>query len=354
MSTKSKVSGDSPPTLRSFGEHLSELRGRLAWIALTLILASAFAYAFSSQLVTIVLSPIGDQKLVYLTPAGGFAFIFQIIIYAGMLLTLPFAIYHLYKFISPALPHGKGFTSIKVVVFSSLLMIAGASFGYFAAVPAALQFLNAFAGDFVQANLTADSYLNFLVAYVLGLGLLFQLPLLLILWNWIEPFKPGGLLNTQRFVLVGAFVAAALITPTPDVVNQCLIAVPIIVVYQLGVVSVYMMNRKARSKKISKQRIQSAPQEPRYRPQQNLDKPVFSHHFFSEQPLPQPAAKVIDHSNHKALDGFTPSPKVHVASLQPVKHRSQRRPLPVLRRPASVTRSAPSRAQRSIDGFTFV
>lgn len=353
MSTKSKVNKASQPTLRSFGEHLSELRGRLAWIALTLIVASAFAYAFSAQLVTVVLSPIGDQKLIYLTPAGGFAFIFQIILYAGMLLTLPFAIYHLYKFISPALPQGKGLMGIKVVIFSSVLMLAGASFGYFVAVPAALHFLNAFAGDFIQASLTADSYLNFVVAYVFGLGLLFQLPLLLMLWNWVEPFKPGGLLNTQRFVLVGAFVAAAVITPTPDVINQCLIAVPIIVVYQFGVVSVYFMNRKARSKNISKQRIRSTSEEPAYRSLEHLDKPVFSHHFFSEQPLPQPVTEAVVHSDHKALDGFVSPPKTSAMSPRPLKQRGQqRRPLPVLRRPA--THMAPSRAQRSIDGFTFV
>lgn len=244
MSTKKFNNSDEKPALKSFADHLGEMRTRLAWVALVFIVASALAYNVREQLVSIVLSPIGHQKLVYLTPAGGFAFIFQISMYAGLLATAPIAIYHLYRFISPALPGHMRRKSVQIVLASSVLLLLGVSFGYYVAIPAALQFLTTFGGDFVTANLTADSYLGFVIAYLLGLGLLFQLPLLLVLWNWVQPLKPGGLLASQRYVVVGSFIAAAMITPTPDALNQCLIAVPIVGIYQIGVVAVYLINRR--------------------------------------------------------------------------------------------------------------
>lgn len=125
-----------------------------------------------------------------------------------------------------------------------VLMTAGVCFGYFVAIPAALAFLTAFAGDFVSPSLTAESYISFVVAYLVGLAVLFQLPLFLIMWNWISPIKPGGLFDSQRFVIGFAFIAAAIITPTPDVVNQATVAIPIIGVYQIGVISVFFTNRR--------------------------------------------------------------------------------------------------------------
>ena len=363
MSTKKHSKSAQEPALKSFADHLGELRGRLAWVALVLIVASALAYYVREQLVSVVLSPIGDQQLVYLTPAGGFAFIFQITLYAGMLVTAPVAIYHLYKFVAPALPGHVRQRSIGVVLSSTLLMVAGVTFGYFVAIPAALHFLTTFAGGFVQPNLTADSYLSFVVAYLLGLGLMFQLPLLLVFWNWVQPFKPGGLLSTQRYVLVGGFIAAAMITPTPDVLNQCLIAVPIIGIYQLGVVAVFVMNRRQQKR---------TPVRPAV-PMRALDdvdvplwteftRPVSSH--ASQRPRPvaavpaapsvkkvpaSPAIKPSGQGVAASLDGFRPSRRT-VLDV-PARHnavKSAPRQMPV--RPLSPQLR---RSQTSIDGFAF-
>ena len=129
-------------------------------------------------------------------------------------------------------------------------MIGGISYGYFIAVPAALHFLMEFAGDAVTPNLTAESYLSFFLAYTGGLALLSLLPLLLIFWHWISPLTPGGLLKSERWIVVFAFVAAALVTPTPDVVNQAMIAGPVIGLYQLGVFAV--LGAIGRSRKAAK------------------------------------------------------------------------------------------------------
>lgn len=356
MSTKKPSNSASAPAVKSFADHLGELRTRFAWVALVFIVASALAYNVREQLVSIVLAPIGHQKLVYLTPAGGFAFIFQISMYAGMLVTAPIAIYHLYKFVSPALPAHMSRMSVRIMFVATLLLVLGVSFGYFVAIPAALQFLTTFGGDFVTANLTADSYLSFVVAYLLGLGLLFQLPLLLVIWNWIQPFKPGGLLSTQRYVLVGSFIAAAMITPTPDALNQCLIALPIVAIYQLGVVAVFFMNKRQRPYAPSHVTLarHGAPgaMQVSLEPLEVVDvSPVATAAAFSPVPLmiPQPVRQ--QHRPRNSIDGFA---RVRSSSVGvPVRTTrigaSTGRPLV-----ARTTRSQISQRQASVDGFGFI
>lgn len=232
----------------AFGDHIKELRSRIFWVALLFLATSALAYQYREILVHLVLSPLGDQKLIYLNPAGGFSFIFQITMYAGAIVTAPFLVFQLYKFVLPALPKAARKHAALVFLSAFGLMVSGVLFGYLVAVPSALQFLTTFAGDYVDASLTADSYLNFILAYVAGLGILFQLPLLLIFWHWIKPLTPKELLNSQRFMLVFVFIAAAIITPTPDIVNQLLIAGPILAIYQVGVVAVLLMIRSSKKK----------------------------------------------------------------------------------------------------------
>lgn len=351
MSTRATSKPKRQTSHKTFGDHIGELRFRLTWVAIVFMVASGLAYYWRQPLIDLVLAPLGDQKLMYLTPAGGFAFIFQITMYAGAVVTAPLLVYHLYRFVKPALPPRATRYSLRILFVSVALMLGGVAFGYFVAVPAALQFLTSFAGDFVIASLTADSYLNFIMAYVVGLGILFQLPLLLVFWNWISPLGPGKLLDSQRFVILFAFIAAAMITPTPDVVNQSLVAGPIIAIYQFGVVAVYIMNRRQR-RQAGDQRasapIQTTSRTPTvpkvaYPTKKILDvsRPVPG----AGQPISEPAQttltpKVVTSTSSRpvarprSIDGFMP----------PAGSRSSRLTAPT--RPAVVQRPIP-RLQRS-------
>lgn len=235
----------------TFLEHIFELRNRLFWIVAVLIITSSIGFHFKDFLVDFIVAPLHGEKLIYLTPGGGFSFIFTVCLYFGALLTIPVIIYHLYRFLQPVLAKTSRRFIVGIVLLSALLAAAGAVFGYMVAIPAAISFLTTFAGDAVAPSLTAESYLGFVVMYLLGLAALFQLPLLLFIFDHVRPFPPGALLSSQRFVIVGSVVAAALITPTPDVVNQMIVAGPIIVVYQLGAIAVYI-RRKSASRKRSK------------------------------------------------------------------------------------------------------
>ncbi|HCR55946.1 TPA: twin-arginine translocase subunit TatC [Candidatus Saccharibacteria bacterium] len=292
----------------TFGDHIKELRTRLFLVAGVFFVLSLIAYAIRDVLIEVVLSPIGHQKLIYLNPTGGFNFIFSVTMYAAAVVVMPFLLFQVYQFVKPTLPAKARRYSVPVFLVATVLMCSGVLFGYFVAVPSAIHFLNTFAGDYVEASLTADSYLNFFMAYVAGLGLLFQLPLILLFWNWISPIQKGGLLNSQRYVIAGAFIVAAMITPTPDAVNQAMVAGPIIVIYQLGVIAVFNMNRRAR--KAAKKQQVNTKDDARPVAKQSVVTAVQPVTRSSTAPRPV-AATVVNKPKVKRFSDIQPSPSTH-------------------------------------------
>ena len=326
---------------KRFSDHIGELRRRVFFVALAFIVASSLVYNYHDQLVQLIMAPLDGQKLIYLTPGGGFNFIFQVSLYAGIIATAPMLIYQIYGFIRPALPARAQRSAVKVVIIAFLLMLCGVAFGYFVAVPSALTFLSNFAGSDIAPNLTADSYLSFFLAYLAGLGVLFELPLLLLFFHWIHPMTPGKLLKSERFVILFAFVASAIITPTPDVFNQSMIAVPLIAIYQLGVIIVLLTIRhdhKLQRKQVSQPEV-AAPVAPTpiraaiSRPPQ-VPKQVAA-------PIVAPVKVPIKPVVRRGVDGFVMAPSRPAPKVQPVPPRTERlaaptRPQSNFRRPLSV------------------
>lgn len=242
---RSSSQSDQPAVLPVI-HHIRELRRRLFLSILLGLVVGGVTYNYHDFFIKLVMAPLGEEKLVYLNPAGGFNFIFMVTFYATMLIMTPFLLYQVYAFIRPAIPQHTRLLSVSVALVAAALMAAGAVFAYIVVVPAGLHFLTNFASDYVIPTLTADSYLRFVLGYIFGVALLFEVPLLLLFWHWISPMTPKGLLKSERFVVVGAFVCAAVISPSPDALTQTIIAVPIILVYQFGVIAVLISIRRQR------------------------------------------------------------------------------------------------------------
>lgn len=348
--SQSQTSAPKTPLETTFSDHIGELRRRIFFVLLAFIGASSLAYNYRDDLMRLIMQPLAGEKLVYLTPGGGFNFIFQISLYAGLIAAAPMLIYQLYGFIRPALPKKAQRSSLVVVLVAFLLMLAGVAFGYFVAIPSALTFLSTFAGEAVSPNLTAESYLSFFLAYVAGLGVLFELPLLLLFLHWIHPMTPGSLLKSERFVIVFAFIAAALITPTPDVMNQAMIAVPLIAIYQLGVIVVLVAIRRDRRqfRKMGRAVQATDPIQPQQAARETIF-PAKSIAVSSKAPQPESRSTVISgsagslRSKGRTVDGFLPV---------------RSRPQPIIRPPvrsvvsARVSRPQPHRRSLSVDGLS--
>lgn len=254
--TRKGGSPQQPMTLRT---HLIELRNRLFIVAGVLIVASTVAYMYRQPFISLLLSPLDGRQLQYLTPGGGFGFIFGVVFYAGFAAAIPILVQQAYAFMSPVISAKVRKRGGWLLFWSFVLLSIGLAFGFMYAVPGALNFLYGFANEFVTSGLTAESYLDFIVKYTLGIGMVFQIPLIMIIIHWIKPQKPLKLLKFERWVILIAFILAAVITPTPDPVNQTIIAVPIIAVYQIGFMLVlYNVWSERRKEKKQAKRLERA------------------------------------------------------------------------------------------------
>lgn len=355
-------------TKMSAKRHLRELQWRLMIVAGFFIVGASLAYYYQSYVIPFLLDPLNGEKLVYLTPGGGFSFIFLISIYSGIALAFPVFMQQLYAFLRPALPEAARKKSAIIITASFALLAAGLAFGYFVAVPSALTFLYGFADQYVSASLTAESYLNFMIAYTIGIGIVFQLPLLLLLIHTIKPLTPGGLGKSEKWVILAAFIIAAIITPTPDPINQAIIAGPVIVIYQFGVLAVLVAIIRGRSKARRAEKATAAVRpvtiaQPILAQAQSLYEEVLTADPELEmllqtaqyapatvpqatQPTPtllQPAPRPLV---AKGIDGFTPVRRGSLPALTPTKKEAAK-PLLV---------SQPARRQKatgfSMDGMT--
>lgn len=245
LPTQKSHSSAPQPT---FLDHLHELRSRLFWTVGFIIVASGAAFSLKEHIIFMLMAPLGNQALYYLTPAGGFSFILKICTYTGVLFAVPFILYNVYRFLEPLMGQRRH-SVVGFVVSSILLACIGVVFAYLVSLPAALHFLTHLQIGHIQAMLTADAYLSFVATYLLGAAILFQIPLVLLITNSIWPLPPKRLLHAQRYVIVAAFIIAAIISPTPDIMNQALLALPVIGMFEVGVGCVWVQNAIARRQK---------------------------------------------------------------------------------------------------------
>lgn len=228
-----------------FSAHIHELRRRLLVVIAILIIGTALGYVWHEPLLVWLTAPLG-QTLYYTSPGGGLTLVLQIALTVGVILTIPVALFQVIRFVGPVLPPRSRLWLCGVIASSCLLALIGMAVAVFVSLPTALHFLAEFGGPSVQPLISTDRYFAFVLLYVGGFALLFQLPLLLVLLNQLVPLSVRSLMTKQRWVILGSFVVAALLTPTPDPMNQALLAGPMIGLYQVGIASVWVANRPRR------------------------------------------------------------------------------------------------------------
>lgn len=232
---------------QTFLNHLKDLRQRLLWVGLYLALGSTVGFIFYRPIVQILQRPL-HKPLYYFSPIGAVHFIFQIALLYGAIISLPALIYNLVRFIEPAMPK-LAKPKLFGIVFASIgLALVGIAFAYAISLPAALHFFGSFDNQAIQALISADEYFRFVLIYLASFALLFQLPLIILLINRIKPLKPKRLMHYQRIVIAGSFLVSAVLTPTFDVVNQIIYAIPMIALYEVSIGLVWLVNRRVQDK----------------------------------------------------------------------------------------------------------
>lgn len=231
---------------KPFREHVEEVRSRLFWTMGSLLLGVGIGYFIRNFLLTLLLKPL-HQPVYYSSPIGGFDFVFKVCFAFGFLVSLPVLMYHTLRFIEPILPK-KNYKTIFPFMFSSLfLLILGMAYAYILNLPIMLHFFNQFSTNQIHALISTDEYLSFILTDIVGFGIVFQMPLILLFTNNVAPLTTSWLLKQEKYVIVAGFLIGAILTPDP--LNQTIMALPIILLYQLSIGLLFIINHKRKIKR---------------------------------------------------------------------------------------------------------
>lgn len=241
-----RLTRPEPPKKQPFIEHLYELRRRLFYVVLSVGLWATAAYFVQMHIVAALLKPAANQEFIYTSVGGGIDFLFRLCLSVGIVFSIPVIIYQFLKYLEPLIKKDAVRFMMIGSAVSGVLALLGMAFGYFVGLPAALHFLlhQFTTSDQIQPLLTIQSYMSFVTLYMVGSALIFQLPLILVLINRIKPLKPKKLLSMERWVILIAFILGGIINPSPRVQDQVMLAGPIILTYQIGVLIVWITNRR--------------------------------------------------------------------------------------------------------------
>lgn len=183
------------------------------------------------------------KRLAFLGVTDPFIFYMKVAALAALFIASPVVLYQFWRFVSPGLYSRERRFLVPVVTLSTLFFLGGAAFAYWVAFPFAAEFLLGLGAQF-EPVITVDRYMRFLITVLLGLGLMFELPIVLVILARMGVVTAGFLLRQFRWAVLIIFVAAAAITPTPDVVNMCLFALPTIGLYLVGILGAWAVRRR--------------------------------------------------------------------------------------------------------------
>jgi sec-independent protein translocase protein TatC len=244
-----------PPTdeleRMSLFDHLEELRSRILWSLGSLLVAFIPCWTFRDRIFGFLREPIDAQlgpgrSLVYTGIPDVLFLYIKVSALAAVFLAAPVILFQIWRFVAPGLYRRERLYVLPFLVFGSLFFLGGGAFAYYVAFPKAVTFLLGMAHQF-QPMIEAKRYFGFLMTIILGMGLMFELPVLVVLLSSLGLVTPRFLLRNFRWAVVIVFTVAAVITPTPDVLNLCLFAVPALVLYLLGIGVAWLVSPKRRA-----------------------------------------------------------------------------------------------------------
>lgn len=212
--------------------HLEELRSRILTSLLTLFLAACGCYSVSDRILGAVTRTAGPgQKFVFLSPTEAFFTHLSVSFYAGLLLAAPVLIYQVWAFVRPGLTARERHASRMLFPVIAFFFVTGAAFAYFGILPLGIQFLLGFATDDLVATLSIQAYSTFVLTFLLVFGGAFELPVAIFFAARTGLISVEDLVAFRPHIVVGIFIAAAVLTP-PDVVTQLLLGIPLWLLYE--------------------------------------------------------------------------------------------------------------------------
>lgn len=233
----------------SFIGHLQELRQRLTRCIIGMFVGFLACYGFSEQLFLKLMEPLTDLLL----PAGGsliytglpeaFFVHLKTAAVAGVFLASPYIFYQLWMFVAPGLYDNERKWIIPIALCSAVCFVTGALFGYFIVFPFGFQFFLGYATDFIQPMPSVKEYFSFATSLLFAFGIIFELPLVMLFLSTLGVVTHKGLRKYRKYAILGNFIVGAILTP-PDVVSQVLMAGPMCLLYEIGIIVAWIFGKK--------------------------------------------------------------------------------------------------------------
>ena len=223
----------------SLMEHLEELRKRIIWSLLGVAVAFFPCWTKAKEIYAFLVAPLEKLRpglrLAFFNLTDPFLMYFKVAALTAVFIAAPFILYQAWRFISPGLYPRERRYAVPFVLITTFFFLSGGAFGYYVAFPAAAKFLLDLGNDQLTPVLSVTTYFGFLMTLLLGLGLMFELPVIIFLLSILGVVTPRFLMRQFRWAVVIIFTVAAIVTPTPDIFNQCVFAIPGVGLYLIGV-----------------------------------------------------------------------------------------------------------------------
>lgn len=222
-----------------FMAHLEELRKRLVVCAIAIGAGFVVSYIFSKQLFHLLILPLTkvlppESTLIFTSLPEMFIAYIKVALIAGVILAVPVIFYELWMFLAPALYQREKRYLVPFVLFSSILFVAGSMFGYAIVFPYGFQFFISFATEDIKALPSVKQYFSFAIRLLLAFGIVFELPVVVFFMTKIGLINPESMKKFRKFAILGAFMLSAILTP-PDVATQIMMALPLIILYEVSI-----------------------------------------------------------------------------------------------------------------------
>ncbi len=230
--------------------HLAELRSRLYRILIAVGLGFFACYYFKEGLFKVITRPLTEvlpknSHMIFTGLPEAFFIYMKIAFFASLILTSPYTLYQIWKFVSPGLYEKEKKYVFPFVAASSTLFLGGILFGYFFVLPTAFEFFVAFSTDFLKPMISFREYLSFTMKFLLAFGISFELPVFIFFLTKIGIVNAPLLVRYRRYAILMIFIAAAVLTPSPDAFSQILMAIPLMFLYEISIfVSRYAGKKK--------------------------------------------------------------------------------------------------------------
>lgn len=246
MGAEDEIDNSRAPLL----DHLIELRQRLLWSVGALLVAFVVCFYYARPIFSFLVQPLvaaGQGKIIYTQVFEAFFVQVKVGLFAAAMIAFPVIATQMWRFVAPGLYKNERRALLPFLIATPVLFLMGASLAYFFAVPVALSFLLSFQGDLggiqQEALPAVGNYLSFIMQFIMAFGIAFLMPVLLMLLERSGIISRAQLVGARRYMIVAAFVIAAVFTP-PDVVSQLMLAIPLVLLYEVTLAAIWLGERR--------------------------------------------------------------------------------------------------------------